>query len=679
MPNIPMIFRKFLIFASGLFLLTLTQTQAQEKSPVRYGRITPADFSLPPGSYDTSAAAVVIADIGSSEFVGNSKGWFSLQFRHLKRIKILSKQGFEAATVNIPLYVSGSAVETVDGLKAVTYNLENGKVTETRLEDRSIFTDKVSKHLILKKFTFPALKEGSIIEFTYTQLSDFLTNLQPWEFQGPYPCLWSEYSVAIPNFFQYVTLAQGELPFSTKTTDSRNVSFRGSIPGGADADEHFSFEDNVVDRRWVMKDVPALKEEAYTTTVDNYIAKLEFQLSRYAFPNSMIKDKMGNWFSISKGLMKSEDFGADLTSSNGWMDEDLKNITRGVASDLEKAKKVYAWVRDNFTCTGYGGSIYLYNPLKTVFKNRNGTAAELNLLLTAMLKHLHIASDPVILSTRAHGFTHEMYPLLSRFNYVISRAIIDSSGYYLDASEAWLGFGRLPNRCYNGHARVITDEMALPVYMDADALQEKSTTVVFMSNEKKGFFSGEVQTVPGYIESSAIREKVHKKGETVLVKSLQSAYPGETTISNVRIDSLKIQDEPVGLTYDFAWKIDDNDALIYFNPMLGEGRKENPFRAAERKYPVEMSYAMDEIYTLNMEIPEGYEVDELPKSAKVLYNDDEGFFEYLMAADKSNIQFRSRIKLKKANFKQEDYASLRDFFAFIVKKQNEQVVFKKKK
>jgi len=80
-----------------------------------------------------------------------------------------------------------------------------------------------------------------------------------------------------------------------------------------------------------------------------------------------------------------------------------------------------------------------------------------------------------------------------------------------------------------------------------------------------------------------------------------------------------------------------------------------------------------------MEIPDGYVVDELPKSTKVTFNEDEGFFEYLIAKDDNGIQFRSRIQLKKANFKPEDYGTLRDFFAFVVKKQSEQIVFKKKK
>ncbi len=42
-----------------------------------------------------------------------------------------------------------------------------------------------------------------------------------------------------------------------------------------------------------------------------------------------------------------------------------------------------------------------------------------------------------------------------------------------------------------------------------------------------------------------------------------------------------------------------------------------------------------------------------------------------------HIQLRSRVQLNKANFESEDYQTLRDFFAFIVKKQAEQIVFKK--
>src|SRR5579859_7685531 len=107
--------------------------QAQDKTPVKFGKVSPADFDLSAYRFDSSATAVVIADVGRSEFVGNTKGWFSLEFRRYKRIKILNKNGFGIATEIIPLFTSGTATEKVDGLKATTYNLENGKVVETRL------------------------------------------------------------------------------------------------------------------------------------------------------------------------------------------------------------------------------------------------------------------------------------------------------------------------------------------------------------------------------------------------------------------------------------------------------------------------------------------------------------------------------------------------------------------
>jgi len=218
------------------------------------------------------------------------------------------------------------------------------------------------------------------------------------------------------------------------------------------------------------------------------------------------------------------------------------------------------------------------------------------------------------------------------------------------------------------------------VYFDADSMMEKKFTTVFISNtDKKGVMDARVQSVPGYFESCNIREKIHDKSEKDFFKTIQTAFQGETELTNTSIDSLKMTDQPVGVNYDVLLKNDPGEDVIYFNPMLEEGYKENPFKAADRKYPVEMPYGFDETYILNMEIPEGYVIDEIPKSTKVTFNEDEGFFEYLVAADANVIQFRCRMQLKKANFKPEDYATLRDFFAFAVKKQSEQIVFKKKK
>jgi len=134
-----------------IFLLcTSTILLAQEKIgkiPVKFGKVTPEDFNINANAVDSSAEALVIADFGTTSFEGDNRGWFSLVFKRSKRIRILKRAAFDAATISIPLLVNGAVSEKVDGLRAATYNLEGGKVVETKLEDKSIFTDKVSKHL----------------------------------------------------------------------------------------------------------------------------------------------------------------------------------------------------------------------------------------------------------------------------------------------------------------------------------------------------------------------------------------------------------------------------------------------------------------------------------------------------------------------------------------------------
>jgi hypothetical protein len=123
-------------------------------------------------------------------------------------------------------------------------------------------------------------------------------------------------------------------------------------------------------------------------------------------------------------------------------------------------------------------------------------------------------------------------------------------------------------------------------------------------------------------------------------------------------------------------KLGDED-VIYFNPLLNEAMKKNPFTSAERKYPVEMPYTFDETFILEMEVPKGYKVDELPKSVRYKFNEDEGVFEYIFAKTAEKVQMRCRMAIFKANFAQDDYEALREFFSFAIKKQGEQIVFKK--
>jgi uncharacterized protein DUF3858 len=268
-----------------------------------------------------------------------------------------------------------------------------------------------------------------------------------------------------------------------------------------------------------------------------------------------------------------------------------------------------------------------------------------------------------------------MYPLLNKFNYVIAEVDVNNKSYLLDGSNALLGFGHLSQDCYNGDARMIAPLPTI-VNLSPDSLHESEVTSLFLSNDSSGRMSGTYRTVMGEMQSETMREKMKKTTAGDYFKDIKKSFSFDAGMDNKTIDSLDKQEMPVSVQYDLSFKPEDD--IFYFTPVLTDGAyKENPFSAAQRTYPVEMPYCVDETYVLNMEIPVGYKVDELPKSTRVSLNDNEGMFEYLIQQSGDNIQLRCRTRLNKATFEPDDYETLRNFFALIVEKEGEQVVFKK--
>lgn len=656
-------------------LLSVLHTYSQEPPRFKFGRVNADEFKRTVYSVDSGANAVILAEIGTSEFVGNTSGGFTLQFKVYRRAHILKKNGYGVADVVIPLYTGSQSEEKLSNLRASTYNLENGKVVSAKLEKSSVFKDKINKYWVHQKFTLPNVREGSIIEYEYTVESPYLFNLQPWYFQGENPRLWSEYTVSIPQFFNYVTLKQGYHPFVVETSSSASNNFTLSDGRSAGATERYTFTAQVAERRWAMKDVPALKEESFTSTIRNHISKIEFQLSEHRPPLEYRKI-IGSWPDVMGDLLKDEGI-SQINRDNNWLEDIVDQATGKTTDRLIAAKKIYTWTRDNLTCINSSGYHASQN-LKEVVRKKNGNVADINLLLIAMLRKAGLEAYPVILSTRSHGYTYSVYPLLDRFNYLIAQVYVDNKIYYLDASEPSMGFGRLGYKCYNGHARVV-NEAATALDFSADSLRESELTSVFVVSDSAGNLSGSVQKRAGYFESARLRKTIKEKGQDDIFNEIAGRFATETRLSDKKIDSLEAMDGSVDVSYKFDTKFNDED-VIYFNPLL-EGRiKDNPFKSAQRLYPVEMPFGIDETYLLRMDVPAGYVVDELPRQTLVKLNEEgDGIFEYRIMQADGAVSLRCRLVIKRTFFAPEEYETLREFFNLVVKKHNEQIVFKKKK
>ena len=673
----------------GLFLYFLTFFMAvgvfaQDKPEFKFGKLSPADFKLSAEAFDSGANAVVIADVGTIKFEGNNNSYFDLIFTRFIRVKINNKNGFKIGDREISLYHSEGRFEKIISFKASTFNLENGTIQETKLDEKSIFTVKYNNQVDDKKFSMPALKEGAVFDLEYSIRSPFPDRMEPWSFQGEYPHLWSELAVTIPPPLHYVRRVQGDQNFYIDTTREVYPFYSIRQSNGTASDENYNVTGASVYRRWVKKNVPSLREEPFTTTIDNYYSRITFQLSYVQWTKESERhEQSSTWNLLSKDLLEYENFGVALSHENGWMADELQGILQQSGSDEDKVQKIYGYVRDHFKTVAEEGysihGLFTHNSLKEVFRKKQGNVAELNLLLTAMLRKAGIRADPMILSTRENGLADPSYPLLAEYNYVICIVYLNEKLIKLDASEHYIGFGQLPVSCYNGWGHVINVEKPYPIYFTTDSNRENSMTTVIIINDEHSKLSGAYKKVNGNIESQEIREEIGTGSLKEYSKKVISANESNLAIDSVQLDSLTHFNYPLGVRYDFVVKQSSGADIVYFNPLLGEGYKSNPFKSMNRHYPVEIPYLIDETYILNMEIPTGYQVDEIPKSARVAYNNNEGMFEYLIQKGENAIQMRVKLKLNKTLFPTDEYGTLRDFFAFVVEKENEQIVFKKTK
>jgi hypothetical protein len=670
-------FLLFCFFSSGISL-------AQERTPVDFGHVNASDFNLPASPLiDSSADAVIVADQGELGFVGNKNSFFSYVFKRNTRIKILNNRGLRLASYASELYyLNDEHNQKMDEIKASSFILLDGKVVKTSLDNKDIFVEKGEGKFMIKKFTVPGARVGAILEISFTITSSFIDDLPTWYFQEYLncPCLRSRLDFIRPSALSYAVFREGLHKYSMSSSKEGYKTYQLSQKtnyGIVETEKGLNVSTPVITYTWIMKDLPALKIENYVYAPMDYSDKLLFHL--YQYYNGEVSVNLGtNWKERTSELMGSSHFGAPLLSADHEFADMVYKITKGETSNLGKAYRIYEYVRDNISCTDRS-QFYEKETASEVVRQKKGGVREMNLLLAVLLREAGFHADPVLLSTRENGkrrFSRLKYPDDEKMNYLVCRAVIDSKIYFLDASLPVLAFGKIPAECLNEYARVICDQDSSNIYFSADSIIEQKTVSVFLGNDEKthGLLSGSYESTFGNYESIEIRER----GKESYLKSLPIRQVTDLTIANEGIDSLNKLEDPVKAHFDISIRMDTSSDIFYLSPLLQEGYTKNPFIAETRELPVEMPYSREITYTLFMEIPNGYEVEELPKSARLSLEGGDGLFEYLVQKSPQNIQLRYHLKLSKSTFDPDQYSSLRDFFTYIVKKQQEQIVFKKK-
>lgn len=625
-----------------------------QKEPIKFGEIPMEDLQMTVYDKDTSAVAVILADYGDAR-IAPYQGKL-LYERHM-RIKILKPEGTSWADVSIPLYHTSSGEENITGLKAVTYNLENGKVVQTKMDNGSVFQEKFNKNVNLKKFTLPNVKPGSVIEFTYKHNSDFWSNFPNWQFQYRIPSRYTEYRASIPNFFVMERYMNGYLAtqYEVKDVTQTNYTERRN--------------------RWVIQNVPAFKPEPFMTCEDDYIAKINFALAHINFPNQAPQEIMGSWQKLVDNLLISQSFGKAI-SGNSFLKKKVDEITAGVTEPEKKIEIIFNYVKSSIKWNDISDAEAF--DLKDVFEKKIGSAGDINIALASMLDKAGFQVEPILLSTRDHGFIRQQIPISRQLNYVVCSVSLNGKRIMLDATEKFTPVNVLPERCLNGQGILIHPATKSFEWINLEALTKSKTVINSdLALDSEGELKGKISFSRDGYDAHRSR-KNYSNGEDDYIKKLIDGKSWD-----IHKSEFQAMDQVNGAAKEVhEISISDHatvsDNIIYINPLLGFNVPENPFKIESRVYPVDFGSPFEKMMLCKITIPEGFTVDELPQNRVIALPGGQGKYIYSINVLGNTINLTSSLSINKALFIQSEYPVLREFYTQFIAKQNEQIVLKKK-
>ncbi|MEQ3656824.1 MAG: DUF3857 domain-containing protein [Dokdonia sp.] len=645
----------------------------------KFGKVSKEELSQQSHPKYKEAVAAVLYRESFTKFDYSQEEGFIVKTDYYERIKIYSKEGYEYANKSISLYKSGSADERVSGLKAVTYNLVDGKIKETKLRSSGIFDEKASKTRNIKKFTMPDIQDGAIIEYKYTHTSPFISSIDEFRFQEEIPVEKVEMKFYAPEYLSYRTHGKGSLPFDIKNSSrERSVSYkyyanrRGHASGGERKTRNITFKD--IGYAITLNQVAPLLEEPYAGNYENYFSALQFELAFTKYPNTPVRNYTTTWEEVSKKIYKSESFGGELNNHKAYA-KDIKTLAAGLTSQAEKALTIYDFVKNKMTWNGYLG-VYCDLGVKKAYKEGVGNVADINLMLTGMLNEAGLEASPVLISSKANGIP--FFPTLNGFNYVVAGVKIDGHTHLLDAADKEGVIDVLDERLLNWKGRMVKSDGSSRLVDLFPSRIAMHNALVTVNIDEDLMIHGTVQNRYSGHYARAVRTKYNSRSTEEQLKKMDKAYES-IDLLDIEFKDMKTYNKPLTAVYHFESEqgVEEIAGKLYISPLLHLGVTENIFKSETRAYPIDFIHPYEDRYSVSINIPDGYKVESIPEDIVINLAQGMGSFRFGTMVNGSKVTLSVQNAIKTPVIDASYYKDLQEYFKMIVDKETEKIVLVK--
>jgi len=635
------------------------------------GKISVKELEEKKHPLDSAAVGAVLYNKAKTSFAYSIKDGFSAVHEYEIRIKIYKKEGLYLANYEVPYYIGYENLkkEVLDVTDGVTYNLEAGKIRKDKLTGEGTFKEKVNENWKTTTITLPNVKVGSIIEFKYTLKSQNLVSFPEFHLQREIPVNYAELKTIIPVLYIYKPISKGFLEIKT---DQKISDGYQNYEGQYGATESLSYKQ--LTSVHSLSDIPALKNENFVDNKDNYRSSINYELELIRYPNQEDKNFSQTWEGVAKTIYKSDDFGKQLKTKD-YFEGDLRLILKDAETHEDKLNRIFNYVKSKMVWNEKYG-IFADKGVKKAYLERTGNVTEINFILISMLNSAGIIANPVLLSTIKNGIAS--FPNRTAFNYVIAAAEIEGKVILLDASNKFTVPNILPTNTLNWKGRLVKENGDSKEINLVPEFNSKNSINMMVKIEKEGSVSGKVRNQKTEYEAFAFREKYAGINKEKYAESLEDKF-GRIEIKDYALENETNLASPIQETFDF-FSNNHSEVIgdkVYINPLLFYTPLKNPFLQEERTMPIYFGHPVQDKYSVNIEIPEGYAIESVPKPILITTGQDVGSLKYNSQVSGNKIQISVIFEINKMLVASDFYPILKDFYKKIIEKQNEKIVLKK--
>lgn len=646
------------IFTIAVCLFLFQIFHAQNSVLHKFGEPMSEEFGMNNYNLEPEAPGVILYERGSYS-VDEVDGYIRLIKNVHQKIKVFDAKNFKHASVEIPYYRENNIRENVTHLKAITHN---GKAKEF-VAEKAIFDTDETSNWSQKKFTFPNVQDGSILEYTYQIETPYFTNLGSWSFMNDLPTVYSELHTEIPGNFNYNRTLYGSRKLDVNHAEIKKACFHlegFKVPGDCES------------ATYAMKNIPSKSEEKYMLSPSNYVPALKFELVQIIDLNESRTNFARTWKDVDNKFKNDKDLGRQLKYTD-FFKEKLPASILSISDDLERSKKVFYFIQEHYNWNGQlrGASDV---QVKEAFDLGVGNSFEINLSLINALEAAGLDAMKMLIATRDRAIPSKQYPVVTDFNYAMVFMNIKDEKYILDATDKNTPFGILPFRNLNVEGRVL--DFKEGSYWEPIQPFAKNMHYVNMqlTANDLGRFEGIINEVStGYISVEKRKENTGFSTEEH-IKRKQSINEG-LDILDLKTENAKDLEQPFKESYNITLHKQAVADRIFLYPFLMQPYfNENPFQKDSRNYPIDFGFPIINNYLISIDVKDQYEIIQVPENKMMRLPENDGELSVVYDRAGSKINIRLSLRLNNTSFAPEAYMSLQQFFGTLIKIKKEEPI-----